>query len=176
MNADSSKADILAAVLAGKKVHKISPAFDKNWSADEIKTMAECVFKAGQEQRQAAEKTPTEIPAVNYQNKPISGGLLQWVNLVRLNRKLKYNRFITRGGRIRPGGRSNRQLWKEVSQILLAEFKYWSLKLKSNRELMEQGRGYMVEYPKIGNLPFRDNNTFLGGEWSHFLPFWEEYR
>ena len=119
--------------------------------------MAEFVYKAGEAHREKAEKAPIEIPAVDYKNKPISGGLLQWVNLVRLNRKLKYNRFITRGGRIRPGGRSNRQLWKEVSEILLAEYKYWSLKLKSNRQLMAQGRGYLVEYPKIGNLPFEFN-------------------
>ena len=137
--------------------------------------MAKCVFDAGQKQREAAEKVPPEIPAVNYENKPISGGLLQWVNLVRLNRKLKYNPYIARGGRIRPGGRSNRQLWKMVSQILLAEYKYWSLKLKSNRQLMAQGRGYLVEYPKIGNLPFRDNDTFFGGEWSHFRHVWDDF-
>ena len=165
----------MAAVLSGKKVHKISPAFPKSWTADEIEKMAECVFKTGQAQREATEKVPVEIPAVNYQNKPISGGLLQWVNLVRLNRKLKYNPYIQRQGRLRPGGRTNRQLWKEVSQILLAEFKYWSLKLKYNRQLMARGQGYLVEYPKIGNLPFRDNDCFFGGEWSHFSCFWNEF-
>ena len=161
--------------MAGQKVHKISPAFPKNWTAAEIEQMAEFVHKAGHEQREAAEKTSLEIPAVNYKNEPISGGLLQWVNLVRLDRKLKYNRLIERGGRIRLGGRTNRQLWKETSKILLAEYKYWSLKLKSNRQLMAQGRGYLVEYPKIGNLPFRDNATFLGGEWSHFREFWNTF-
>ena len=40
---------------------------------------------------------------------------------------------------------------------------------------MASGRGFMVEYPKIGNLPFRDNDTFLGGEWSHFASFWDEF-
>ena len=165
----------MAAVLAGRKIHKISPAFSKDWSAKDIEKMAEGVHRAGLEQREAAEKTSPEIPAVNYRNEPISGGLLQWVNLVRLNRKLKYNPYITRGGRIRPGGRTNRQLWKETSRILLAEYKYWSLKLKSNRQLMAQGRGYLVEYPKIGNLPFRDNDTFLGGEWSHFGCFWNDF-
>ena len=161
--------------MAGKKVHKISPAFSKNWSAADIEKMAECVHQTGLKQREAAEKSTLEIPAVNYRNEPISGGLLQWVNLVRLNRKLKYNPYITRGGRIRPGGRTNRQLWKETSRILLAEYKYWSLKLKSNRQLMAQGRGYLVEYPKIGNLPFRDNDTFLGGEWSKFSCFWDDF-
>lgn len=112
---------------------------------------------------------------MNYQNKPISGGLLQWVNRVRLRHHLKYNPYIQRGGRLKPGGRTNRQLWKEVSRILLAEFRYWSEKLKTNRHLMATGRGYLVEYPKIGNLPFRDNEVFLGGEWSHFAEFWDEF-
>ena len=161
--------------MAGKKIHKISPAFPKNWTADEIEKMAEFVHDTGRKQREAAEKTSLEIPAVNYRNEPLSGGLLQWVNLVRLDRKLKYNRLIERGGRIRLGGRTNRQLWKEVSRILLAEYQYWSLKLKSNRQLMAEGRGYLVEYPKIGNLPFRDNSTFLGGEWSHFREFWNTF-
>ena len=137
--------------------------------------MAEFVYQEGEKHRKNTENSPTEIPAVNYQNKPISGGLLQWVNLVRLNRKLKYNRYIVRGGRIRPGGRTNRQLWKEVSRILLAEYRYWSEKLLLNRDLMATGRGYLVEYPQIGNLPFRDNDTFLGGEWSHFASFWDEF-
>ena len=137
--------------------------------------MAEHVFQAGHDYRERAEKDPIEIPAVNYQNKPISGGLLNWVNLVRMNRKLKYNPYIVRGGRIRPGGRTSRQIWKETSRILLAEFRYWSEKLRSNRQLMSEGRGFMVEYPKIGNIPFRDNDVFLGGEWSHFREFWDEF-
>ena len=140
-----------------------------------MQTMAEHVFAAGHEYRERAERDPIEIPAVNYQNKPLSGGLLHWVNLVRLGRKLKYNPYITRGHRIRPGGRTSRQIWKEVSRILLAEYKYWSLKLQSNRQLMSSGRGYLVEYPKIGNIPFRDNDVFLGGEWNHFREFWAEF-
>ena len=165
----------MKAVLSGKKVHKISPAFPVNWTQDEMKTMAENVYQAGQAHRERAEKDPIEIPAVNYENKPIPGGLLNWVNLVRLNRKLKYNPYIVRGGRIRPGGRTNRQLWKEVSRILLAEYKYWSFKLHTNRQLMSSGRGYLVEYPKLSNIPFRDNEVFLGGEWSHFSEFWDEF-
>ena len=165
----------MAAVMAGEKVHKISPAFSKNWSAQEINTMAEFVYKEGEKIRNQAERSPPDIPAVNYENKPISGGLLQWVNLVRLNRKLKYNKYIVRGGRLLPGGKSNRQLWKETSRILLAEYRYWSEKLVSNRQLMASGRGYLVEYPQIGNLPFRDNDSFLGGEWSHFSSFWDEF-
>ena len=137
--------------------------------------MAEHVFVAGQQYRNRAESNPIEVPAVNYLNQPISGGLLNWVNLVRTNRKLKYNPYIDRGRRIRPGGRTSRQIWKEVSRILLAEFRYWSQKLHSNRQLMSQGRGFMVEYPKIGNIPFRDNTVFLGGEWSHFREFWDEF-
>ena len=137
--------------------------------------MSEFVYKEGEKHRSKTENSPTEIPAVNYENKPIPGGLLQWVNLVRLNRKLKYNRYIVRGGRIRPGGRTNRQLWKEVSRILLAEYRYWSEKLHHNRQLLATGRGFLMEYPRIGNLPFRDNDTFLGGEWSHFASFWDEF-
>ena len=137
--------------------------------------MAEHVFQAGQKYRARAEKDPIEVPAVNYENKPLSGGLLYWVNLVRLNRKLKYNPYIVRGGRILPGGKTSRQIWKEASRILLAEYRYWSEKLVINRQLMSQGRGYLVEYPKIGNIPFRDNSVFLGGEWSHFREFWDEF-
>ena len=137
--------------------------------------MAKKVHDVGLEQKQKTDKSPPEIPAVNYKNEPINGGIRQWVNLVRLGRKLKYNPYITRGGRIRPGGRTNRQLWKEVSQILLAEYKYWSLKLKENRKYMSLGLNYLVEYPKIGNLPFRSNDVFLGGEWSHFSKFWDEF-
>ena len=162
-------------MLSGQKVHKISPAFPVNWTDNDISRMAEHVYSVGCQHRERAEKNPIDIPAVNYQNKPISGGLLNWVNLVRLNRKLKYNPYIVRGGRIRPGGRTSRQLWKETSRILLAEYRYWSIKLKSNRQLMSEGRGYLVEYPKISNLPFRDNDVFLGGEWSHFSEFWDEF-
>ena len=137
--------------------------------------MSEFVHKVGQDHRDRQNQGPTEIPAVDYKNRPLKNGLLDWVNSVRLNRRFKYNHLIPRGGRIRPGGRTNRQLWKEVSRILLAEYKYWSLKLKYNRQLMAQGRGYLVEYPKISNLPFRDNAVFLGGEWSHFACFWNEF-
>lgn len=161
----------MEAVLAGKKVHKISPAFPKTWSAAEIDKMAGFVFAEGEKMRQKTDKSPPEIPAVNYKNEPLSGGLLQWVNLVRMRRKLKYNPYLQRQGRLRPGGRTNRQLWKEVSKILLAEYRYWSEKLQHNRQLMATGRGFLVEYPRIGNLPFRDNETFLGGEWSHFASF-----
>ena len=122
---------------------------------DELKIMSEHVFAAGEQQRQLKRNGTSEIPAVNYQNKPIPGGLLHWVNQVRLKRKLKYNPYITRGGRLHPNSRTNRQLWKEVSRILLAEYKYWSEKLVSNRELISSGRGYLVEHPKIGNLPFQ---------------------
>ena len=145
------------------------------WSPAEIDQMARFVYEEGERVRAARDRNSAEIPAVNYQNKPINGGLMHWVNLVRLNRKFPYNPYIVRGGRIRPGGRTNRQLWKEVSRILLAEYRYWSEKLKQNRQLMSSGLGYLVEYPKISNLPFRDNETFLGGEWSHFSEFWEEF-
>ena len=178
MTEDSSKADILAAVFSGKKVHKLSPAFQKDWTNAEIESMSEFVHKTGQEHRDRQNQGPPEIPAVDYKNRPLKGGkdgLLNWVNSVRLNRRFKYNHLIQRGGRLRPGGRTNRQLWKEVSRILLAEFKYWSLKLKQNRQLMAQGRGHMVEYPKVSDLPFRDNSVFLGGEWSHFSCFWDEF-
>ena len=117
LNADSSKADILAAVLAGEKVHKISPAFEVAWSPEEIDTMAKFVYEEGERIRRQRDRGPPEIPAVNYKNEPINGGLMHWVNLVRLNRKFKYNPYIKRGGRLRPGGRTNRQLWKEVSSI-----------------------------------------------------------
>ena len=162
-------------MLAGKKVHKISPAFPVNWTHEEMKIMSDHVFKEGESRRKTGDRRPIEIPAVNYLNKPISGGLLHWVNQVRLRHRLKYNPYIVRGGRIRPGGRTNRQLWREVSKILLAEYRYWSEKLKTNRDLMSTGRGYLVEYPKIGNLPFRDNDVFVGGEWSHFSSFWDEF-
>ena len=162
-------------MLAGEKIHKISPAFPVKWTKEEINLMSEHVFSTGESLRTDRHRGSQEIPAVNYQNKPISGGLLQWVNRVRLRHHLKYNPYIQRGGRIKPGGRSNRQLWKEVSRILLAEYRYWSEKLKRNRELMATSRGYLVEYPKIGNLPFRDNDVFLGGEWSHFASFWDEF-
>ena len=175
LNADSPKADVLKAVLAGEKVHKISPAFPINWTQDEMNQMAEHVYQAGQEYRERAERDPIEIPAVNYENKPLSGGLLNWVNLVRTGRKLKYNPYIQRGKRIKPGGRTSRQIWKETSHILLAEYRYWSQKLYQNRQLMSSGRGYLVEYPKIGNLPFRNNDVFLGGEWNHFRSFWDEF-
>ena len=137
--------------------------------------MSDHVFSVGESLRNATEKKPIEIPAVNYENKPISGGLLQWVNQVRLRHKFKYNPYIVRGGRLRPGGRTNRQLWRETSQILLAEYRYWSERLHRNRELISTGRGYLVEYPKIGNLPFRDNDVFVGGEWSNFRSFWDEF-
>ena len=175
LTADSPKSEILAAVLAGEKVHKVSPAFPVDWSNEEMTQMADHVFSVGESLRNSSEQRPTEIPAVNYQNKPINGGLLHWVNQVRLRHKLKYNPYIDRLGRIRPGGRTNRQLWREVSKILLAEYRYWSEKLKTNRELISSGRGYLVEYPRIGNLPFRDNEVFLGGEWSHFSTFWNSF-
>ena len=115
---------------------------------------------------------------MNYKNEFINGGILAWVNSVRTGKRLKYNPYIQhnlRGGRFRPGGKTNRQLWREASKILLAEYQYWAEKLESNRELIQSGRGYLVEYPKIGNLPFRSNDTFLGGEWSHFSGFWESF-
>ena len=137
--------------------------------------MSDHVFNVGESLRSSTNKKPVEIPAVNYANKPITGGLMHWVNQVRLRHRLKYNPYIDRGGRHRPGGRSNRQLWKEVSYILLAEYRYWSEKLQTNREFISSGRGYLVEYPKIGNLPFRDNDVFVGGEWSHFASFWDQF-
>ena len=140
-----------------------------------MKIMSDHVFSVGESIRNSAEKTPLTIPAVNYQNKPISGGLLHWVNQVRLRHRFKYNPYIVRQGRLRPGGPTDRQLWREVSKILLAEYRYWSEKLKINRELISTGRGYLVEYPKISNIPFRDNDVFVGGEWSNFSSFWDEF-
>ena len=137
--------------------------------------MAEHVFKEGESLRSQSQRAPPAIPAVNYLNKPIKGGLMAWVNRVRLRYLFKHNPYIPRGGRLRPGGRTNRQLWKEVSRILLAEYRYWSEKLVTNRQLMSTGRGYLVEYPRIGHLPFRDNDVFLGGEWSQFSEFWDEF-
>ena len=165
----------MAAVLAGKKVHKISPAFPVAWTKAEIDQMAEFVYDAGQKHRHALDNNAPEIPAVNYRNEFISGGILTWVNSVRTGKRLKYNPYIMRGGRFRPGGKTNRQLWREASKILLAEYRYWSEKLETNREMIRTGRGYLVEYPKIGNLPFRSNDTFIGGEWSHFSGFWESF-
>ena len=145
------------------------------WTKQEIDLMSDFVYKAGEARRQTLDNEAPEIPAVNYKNEPINGGILSWVNSVRTRKRLKYNPYIIRGGRFRPGGKTNRQLWREASKILLAEYQYWSEKLESNRELIRTGRGYLVEYPKIGNLPFRSNDIFLGGEWSHFSGFWESF-
>ena len=175
MGPDSPKEDILAAIFAGEKVHKISPAFPVSWTGAEIHLMAQHVFKTGLNSKENNRTHPTEIPAVNYLNQPISGGILGWVNRVRTGHLLKHNPKITRGGRIRPGSRSNRQLWREASHILIAEYEYWSDVLKANRHLMSTGRGYLVKYPRIGHLPFRDNDVFLGGEWSQFSSFWDPF-
>ena len=137
--------------------------------------MAKGVFEAGVKSKAQQRQSPTEIPAVNYKNEPISGGVLGWVNQVRTGHRLKHNKRLKRQGRIRPGSRSNRQLWREVSRILLCEYEHWSEQLRQNRALMAEGRGYLVKYPKIKDLPFRCNSVFLGGEWSHFASFWEPF-
>ena len=165
----------MAAVLAGEKVHKISPAFQKPWTTEEINIMAKHVFQVGLESKARQRHTPTEIPAVNYLNQPIPGGLLGWVNRVRTRHCLKHNPHIQRQGRLRPGSLSNRQLWREASRYLQLEYDYWVQVLHENRQKMAEGRGYLVRYPKIGDLPFRCNNVFLGGEWSHFASFWEPF-
>ena len=175
MGPHSTKAEIMRAVLAGEKVHKISPAFPISWTPEEIKIMASDVFRTGLESKARQRQSPTEIPAVNYLNDPIPGGILGWLNRVRTGHLLKHNKLIPRCGRIRPGSKSNRQLWKEVSHVLLLEYQYWTSQLHENRRLMAEGRGYLVKYPKIGHLPFRCNNVFLGGEWSHFSSFWEPF-
>ena len=126
----------MKAVLAGEKVHKISPAFPISWTPEEIKIMASDVFQTGLESKARQRQSPTEIPAVNYLNDPIPGGILGWLNRVRTGHLLKHNKLIPRCGRIRPGSKSNRQLWKEVSQILLLEYKYWTSQLHENRRLM----------------------------------------
>ena len=69
---ESSKADVLAAVLAGKKVHKYSPAFPMPWTKQEIDLMADFVYKAGQARRHTLDNDAPEIPAVNYKNEPIN--------------------------------------------------------------------------------------------------------
>lgn len=167
----------MQAVFSGQKVHKVSPAFPVSWTTDEINLMAKHVYEAGVQSKAQQRQSPTEIPAVNYKNQPISGGILGWLNRVRTRRLFKKNPFLEphRGGRIRPGSKSNRQLWRDASTVLLAEYQYWVKKLHKNRELMSEGRGYLCEYPKIGNLPFRCNNVFVGGEWSQFASFWEPF-
>ena len=175
MTADSSKEEIIEAVLSGKKVHKISPAFRVPWTDEEIQIMARDVFETGQASKQQNRTCPPEIPAVNYLNQRIPGGILGWVNRVRTRHLFRPNPDIVRGGRIRPGSMSTRQVWREASKILLAEYRYWVNILQRNRQLMAQGRGYLVQYPKIGHLPFRCNDTFLGGEWSHFSSFWDSF-
>ena len=139
--------------------------------------MAKHVYEAGVQSKAQQRQSPTEIPAVNYKNQPISGGILGWLNRVRTRRLFKNNSLLEsqRGGRIRPGSKSNRQLWRNASAVLLAEYQYWVKKLHENRKLMSEGRGYLCEYPKIGNLPFRCNNVFIGGEWSQFSSFWEPF-
>ena len=165
----------MAAVLNGEKVHKISPAFEVTWTDEEVRIMAENVFKTGLESKEKSRSNPTEIPAVNYLNQPIPDGILGWVNRVRTRHLLGHNPNLTRGGRIRPNSRSNRQIWREASKILLEEYRYWVKVLHENRKLMAQGRGHMVRYPKIGDLPFRSNDVFLGGEWSKFSSFWDSF-
>ena len=165
----------MQAVLSGEKVHKISPAFPVPWTNDEINLMAKHVYETGVQSKAQQRQSPTEIPAVNYKNEPIPGGIFGWLNRVRTRRLLKHNPNLFRGGRLRPGAKSNRQLWREASSILLSEYKYWTQKLHENRRLMSEGRGYLCEYPKIGGLPFRCNNVFIGGEWSQFASFWEPF-
>ena len=175
MTADSPKEEIIQAVLNGEKVHKISPAFRVSWTEEEIQRMAHDVFKTGLASKAQNRSQPPEIPAVNYLNQPISGGILGWVNRVRTGHLLQHNPYLVRQGRLRPGSQTTRQVWREASKILLTEYRHWVEVLKENRKLMAQGRGYMVRYPKIGHLPFRCNDTFLGGEWSHFSSFWDSF-
>ena len=137
--------------------------------------MAKGVFEAGLKSKAQQRQSPTEIPAVNYKNEPIPGGILGWVNRVRTGHCLKHNPQIRRQGRLRPGSLSSRQLWREASRFLLLEYDYWVEQLHRNRKLMAEGQGHLVKYPKIKNLPFRCNNVFLGGEWSHFSAFWEPF-
>ena len=137
--------------------------------------MAQDVFKTGLDSKERNRTHPTEIPAVNYRNQRIPGGILGWVNRVRTRHALPHNPNLVRGGRLRPGAQTTRQVWREASKILLSEYRYWVDVLKENRKLMAQGRGYLVRYPKIGHLPFRCNDTFLGGEWSHFSSFWDSF-
>ena len=175
MTADSPKNEIIEAVLSGKKVHKISPAFRIPWTDEEIQIMARDVFETGQASKLQNRTHPTEIPAVNYLNQRIPGGIHGWVNRVRTRHLLKHNPELVRKGRIRPGSMSTRQIWREASKILLSEYRYWVKVLHENRKLMAQGHGYLVQYPKISHLPFRCNDTFLGGEWSHFSSFWDSF-
>ena len=171
----STKEEILRAVFAGEKVHKVSPAFPVSWTTEEVNLMAKHVYEIGVQSKAQQRQSPTEIPAVNYKNEPIPGGILGWLNRVRTRRILKQNPHHPRLGRIRPGSKSNRQLWRETSTILLEEYKYWVKQLHKNRVLISEGRGYLCKYPKIGGLPFRCNNVFLGGEWSQFSSFWEPF-
>ena len=137
--------------------------------------MAKHVFDTGVASKAQQRRSPTEIPAVNYLNNPIPGGVLGWLNRVRTRHSLKHNPYIVRAGRIRPGSKTNRQLWREVSSILLLEYKYWVQVLHKNRKLISEGRGYLCEHPKVGGLPFRCNNVFLGGEWNNFSSFWDPF-
>ena len=137
--------------------------------------MARHVYETGLQSKARQRQAPTEIPAVNYLNNPIPGGVLGWLNRVRTRHALKHNPLIQKRGRIRPGSKSNRALWREVSTVLLLEYKYWTQVLRKNRQLMSKGQGYLCEHPKIGGLPFRCNNVFLGGEWSNFSAFWEPF-
>lgn len=91
--------------------------------------------------------------------------LLDWLQQVWDGKLLAHNPYIVRG--IKRGRRRwrNHRLWLFVSDIYIAEFRFWCLKRDDQSSI----------YPRLDELVFRDKTDFYCGSWHQFRAYWQPF-
>ena len=167
------KSVVLEKLFSGFRYHKDGPAQSYQWTEEEIQKMAQHLEEYA---KQAKEGKRRKIRAVRYDGTPVVGGLLRFVNDARMGKTFKDNPRISRRQKAYYAGQlTQHQLWHEASEILLAEFDYWSEVHQSNLLHFKAGQPEKCRYPKIGDLIFRHNDDFVGGLWSDFHIHWDRF-
>lgn len=168
-----TKSEVLQNLIKGHPYHKNGPAQGYKWNEQEIEQMAQHLEEYATNVRRGRRK---KIRATRFDGRPVTGGLLKFVNDAVTGKTFPNNHYIKRRkNRYRAGYISQHALWHEASEILIAEFDYWMDVHQNNIKHAAENRPELIQYPKIEDLIFRNNEDFVGGLWSDFEKHWQRF-
>lgn len=172
-HAVETKDQVLENLFNGFPYHKNGPAQGYKWSEAEIEKMAQHLEDYASKVKRGRRK---KIRATRYDGRPVTGGLLKFVNDAVTGKTFPNNPHIKRRrNRYKAGYITQHALWHEASEILIAEFDYWMDIYEDNIKYASEGRPELIRYPKIEDLVFRNNEDFVGGLWSDFEKHWQRF-
>ena len=168
-----TKEEVLRKLFDGFSYHKNGPAQSYQWTESEINLMADHLEEYC---TKVKKKKRHKIRATRYDGRPVTGGLLKFVNDAKTGKTFPNNPYIKRRRqRYKAGYISQHALWHEASEILIAEFDYWMDIYQDNLKYAAQGQTDKIRYPKVDDLIFRHNDDFVGGLWSDFEQHWQRF-